>query len=73
MSSKGNNISGVESGGVWKAKVGLVLELRKRILDVLVRDTAPEPGKMNPLERGEKGQVFSFFVLESSEKKALLA
>jgi hypothetical protein len=71
----GKKISGVESCGVWEAKVGLVLELREEIVNVLVRGTKSVEGenlenKTGGLEGSKKRQVSLFFVLESSEKSS---
>ena len=76
MRGIGKKISGVESCGVWEAKVGLVLELREEIVNVLVRGTEGVEGenlknKTGWLEGSKKRQVSLFFVLESSKKSSI--
>ena len=73
MRGIGKKISGVE--GCGESKVGLVLELREEIVNVLVRGAKSVEGenlenKTGWLEGSKKRQVSLFFVLESSEKSS---
>ncbi len=56
--------------------MSLVLELEKKIVDVLVRgsvvvESEDLESKTGWLERGEEGQILGFFVLESCEESSI--
>ena len=71
MRGIGKKISGVESCGVWEAKVGHVLELREDIVNMLVRGTKGVEGENLENKTGWLEGGF-FFFFEGGENRQVL-